>query len=109
MKYEPLYTFSLFILKAWAGIGSDISYYLNSHHIDLHVWAMQGKARCVSVRAIATTGVVAEKLLGRPCEDTITVTAEWENFNNNSGHQKSKGICLVKICCRTISTYIVWA
>ena len=27
--------------KAWAGLGSDISYYLNSHHIDLHVWAMQ--------------------------------------------------------------------
>ena len=23
--------------KAWAGLSSDISYYLNSHHIDFHV------------------------------------------------------------------------
>ena len=30
--------------KAWAGLGSDISYYLNSHHIDLHVWAMEVKS-----------------------------------------------------------------
>ena len=29
--------------QAWAGLGSDISYYLNSHHIDLHVWAMQAR------------------------------------------------------------------
>merc|ERR1711892_1217588 len=79
--------FQLETFKAWAGLGSDISYYLNSHHIDLHVWAMQGKARCVAVRAIASTGVVAEKILGRPCEDTITVTAEWENIASKSiGH-----------------------
>ena len=24
--------------RAWAGKNSDISYYLNSHHIDFHVW-----------------------------------------------------------------------
>jgi len=79
--------FQLETFKAWAGIGSDISYYLNSHHIDLHVWSMQGKARCVSVQAVASTGVVAEKLLGRPCEDTITVTAEWENIlTKSTGH-----------------------
>ena len=42
---------------------------------------MQGKGRCVSVSAVASEGVVAEKLLGRPCEDTITLTAEWENLN----------------------------
>jgi len=28
--------------KAWAGKASDISYYLNSHHVDFHVWSMQG-------------------------------------------------------------------
>jgi len=79
--------FQLETFKAWAGIGSDISYYLNSHHIDLHVWAMQGKARCVSVRAVASTGVVAEQILGRPCEDTITITAEWQNMQSGSlGH-----------------------
>ena len=28
--------------RAWAGISSDISYYLNSHHVDFHCWAMEG-------------------------------------------------------------------
>jgi len=84
--------FQLETFKAWAGIGSDISYYLNSHHIDMHVWAMQGKARCVSVRAVASTGVVAEKMLGRPCEDTITITAEWENLQaGEAGSNPSRG------------------
>ncbi|CAD7950648.1 unnamed protein product [Amoebophrya sp. A120] len=72
--------FQLETFRSWAGLSSDISYYLNSHHVDLHVWMMQGRARCVSVRALASTGV-AEELLGRPCEDTITLMAEWENIN----------------------------
>lgn len=37
--------FQLDTFKAWAGISSDISYYLNSHHIDFHCWAMEGLAR----------------------------------------------------------------
>jgi len=79
--------FQLETFKAWAGLGSDISYYLNSHHIDLHVWAMEGVARCVSVTGVASSGVVAEEMLGRPCEDTITLTAEWENIKDGSmGH-----------------------
>ena len=74
-------------LSTQAGLGSDISYYLNSHHIDLHVWAMEGVARCVSVVARASSGVVAEEMLGRPCEDTITLMAEWENLQDGSlGH-----------------------
>ncbi len=76
-----------YLFQSWAGVGSDISYYLNSHHIDLHVWTMQGLARCVGVTATASKGVVAEDLLGRPCEDTITVVAEWENMADLSrGH-----------------------
>mmetsp|Transcript_11586 Transcript_11586/g.21986 ORF Transcript_11586/g.21986 Transcript_11586/m.21986 type:complete len:415 (-) Transcript_11586:12-1256(-) len=71
--------------KDWAGISSDISYYLNSHHIDFHVWAMQGIAKPVSVYAIASTGV-AEKILKRPCEDTITVTVTWRNHSGSTGH-----------------------
>ena len=31
------YFFLLDTFKAWAGKSSDISYYLNSHHIDFHV------------------------------------------------------------------------
>ena len=52
---------------------------------------MQGKGRCVSVRAVASEGVVAQKILGRPCEDTITITAEWENLNNTD-QPTSKGM-----------------
>merc|ERR1711884_791240 len=62
--------FQLETFMAWAGLGSDISYYLNSHHIDLHVWAMEGVARCVSVAGVASSGVVAKEMLGRQCEDT---------------------------------------
>ena len=43
--------------------------------------------RCVSVTAVASSGVVAEELLGRQCEDTITLMAEWENISDGStGH-----------------------
>lgn len=31
--------------KAWAGKGSDISYYLNSHHIDYHEWCVGESSR----------------------------------------------------------------
>ena len=55
---------------------------------------MQGKGRCVSVSALASEGVVAEKMLGRPCEDTITLTAEWENLDSED-QQKSKGTYLI--------------
>jgi len=30
--------------RAWAGKSSDISYYLNSHHIDFLCWALEGLA-----------------------------------------------------------------
>mmetsp|Transcript_1098 Transcript_1098/g.3054 ORF Transcript_1098/g.3054 Transcript_1098/m.3054 type:complete len:416 (+) Transcript_1098:78-1325(+) len=70
--------------KEWAGISSDISYYLNAHHIDFHVWAMQGIAFPVSVHAFAATGV-AEKLLNRPCEDTITLNVVWKNLSGTVG------------------------
>lgn len=95
--------------KSWAGISSDISYYLNSHHIDLHVWALQNKAKCIGVTAFASNGVAAAKMLGRDCEDTvrgdvwkcltvfcdvghcwspqITINALWENTGSGAiGH-----------------------
>jgi D-galacturonate reductase len=66
--------------RAWAGLSSDISYYLNSHHVDFHEWVMAGgRGRPERVTALASTGI-AEKVLGRPCEDTITLAVEWTNF-----------------------------
>jgi D-galacturonate reductase len=64
--------------KAWAGLSSDISYYLNSHHIDFSEWTFGDRARPTRVTATAASGV-AEKVLGHKCEDTITVNATWEN------------------------------
>ena len=54
--------FQLDTFRSWAGISSDISYYLNSHHIDFHCWSMIGKAIPVSVVGTASTGVASEIL-----------------------------------------------
>ncbi|MDM5271880.1 Gfo/Idh/MocA family oxidoreductase [Sulfurovum sp. zt1-1] len=68
---------------SWAGISSDISYYLNAHHIDLLCWAVQDFAKPVSVVATASTGV-ADKKLEREVEDTITLTVQWENLQSGA-------------------------
>jgi D-galacturonate reductase len=58
---------------SWLGSGaSDISYYLNAHHIDLLEWCLEGKARPVLVFGSGSTGV-AKALTGADVEDTITL------------------------------------
>ncbi|RUM45367.1 MAG: gfo/Idh/MocA family oxidoreductase [Hydrogenimonas sp.] len=68
---------------AWAGISSDISYYLNSHHVDLLCWAIGDMAKPLSVYATSATGVADQKL-GRKVEDTITLTVQWENIKSGA-------------------------
>ena len=68
--------------RTWAGKSSDISYYLNAHHIDFNVWTTQGLARPVSVAATASDGVAKSK--GIETEDTITLTTQWENLKSGS-------------------------
>jgi D-galacturonate reductase len=80
---HQLHTFA-----AWAGRGSDISYYLNSHHIDFHCWALQGLARPERVTAAAATGV-CKATLDVDAEDTIALTVEWRNLGSGS-----KGVAL---------------
>ncbi|MHC4995894.1 MAG: Gfo/Idh/MocA family protein [Planctomycetota bacterium] len=63
---------------AWAGQASDISYYLNAHHVDFSTWALAGKARPISVHASASEGVAKGK--GVDTEDTITLTVNWQNL-----------------------------
>jgi D-galacturonate reductase len=63
--------------RSWAGKSSDISYYLNAHHVDFHLWCVQPFARPVAVSALASTGVAQG--LGIPTEDTITLCVTWEN------------------------------
>ncbi len=62
----------------WAGVSSDISFYLNSHHVDYHCWCMQGIATPVNVSAMASTGV-ANAALCRDCADSITLMVQWRN------------------------------
>src|SRR3954466_15083898 len=68
--------------RSWAGRSSDISYYLNAHHIDFNVWSVSHIARPVSVTAMASTGVA--KAEGIDAEDTITLGTQWENIKSGS-------------------------
>jgi D-galacturonate reductase len=68
--------------RAWAGKSSDISYYLNAHHVDFNVWSVAHVARPVSVTALASTGVASS--LGIDAEDTITLGVQWENFRSGA-------------------------
>lgn len=45
--------------RAWAGKSSDINYYLNSHHIDVHNWMVSHMAHPTRVTALAATGARA--------------------------------------------------
>lgn len=66
--------------KAWAGKSSDISYYLNSHHVDWSEWTLEGIAKPVRVTATGSTGIA--KARGMETEDSITLTVQWENLND---------------------------
>lgn len=68
--------------KAWAGKSSDISYYLNSHHIDFSEWTLSGIARPIRVTATSSTGVAKAK--GMDTEDSITLTVQWQNYNDKT-------------------------
>jgi D-galacturonate reductase len=70
--------------KRWAGKSSDISYYLNSHHVDFHAWALEGIARPVKVTAMASTGIACDAPYNLDTEDTITLSVQWENTSSGS-------------------------
>ena len=64
----------------WAGKSSDINYYLNSHHIDIHCWSCLAFAFPVRVTAMASTGIADARLqTGNRIEDTITLMVQWQN------------------------------
>jgi D-galacturonate reductase len=77
---QPKYQLETF--RSWAGKSSDISYYLNAHHIDFNVWSVGHVARPVSVTALASCGVA--KAQGIDAEDTITLGVQWENIESGS-------------------------
>ncbi|KAF2210876.1 hypothetical protein CERZMDRAFT_113031 [Cercospora zeae-maydis SCOH1-5] len=63
--------------KAWAGKDSDISYYLNSHHIDI-CESMVPSYRPVRVTGSASTGIATDLGCVPETEDTITLLVDWE-------------------------------
>jgi len=71
--------------RAWAGRDSDISYYLSSHHIDIHCWMMQGKAVPTRVVASAATGIATSEPYNcvPQTEDTITLLVDWESLSSS--------------------------
>ena len=63
--------------KAWAGKDSDISYYLNSHHVDV-CESMVGEAYApVRVTASASKGIATDLGCTHETEDTITLLVDW--------------------------------
>lgn len=68
--------------KAWAGKSSDISYYLNSHHVDWSEWTLSNIARPIRVTGTGSTGVAKGK--GMETEDSITLTVQWENMDDKT-------------------------
>ncbi|TKA77009.1 hypothetical protein B0A55_01962 [Friedmanniomyces simplex] len=63
--------------KAWAGKDSDISYYLNSHHIDVNE-SMVPEYRPTKVTGSASKGIATDLGCVPETEDTITLLVDWE-------------------------------
>ena len=68
--------------RSWAGTASDISYYLNAHHIDFHHWTVGAFAVPVGVSALAATGVAHATEI--PAEDTISLSVQWKNVSSGN-------------------------
>lgn len=63
--------------KAWAGKESDISYYLNSHHVDICA-SMVPDYMPIKVTASAAKGAAEELGCVKGTEDTITLLVVWQ-------------------------------
>lgn len=64
--------------KSWAGVESDISYYLNSHHIDIcESMVTQLGYVPVKVSASASKGVATSLGCNEKTEDTISLLVHW--------------------------------
>src|SRR5690606_5054282 len=71
---------------AWAGRDSDISFYLNSHHVDIHDTLVRPLGWTpASVVAAGATGVAEGLGCVAGTEDTISLLTEWENPQHHAG------------------------
>ncbi|KAL2260005.1 hypothetical protein VTK26DRAFT_6127 [Humicola hyalothermophila] len=73
--------------KAWAGVDSDISYYLNSHHVDIcDSMVSQLGYVPVKVSASASKGVATSLGCHEATEDTISLLVHWEKQGDPTKH-----------------------
>jgi len=73
--------------KAWAGVDSDISYYLNSHHIDICDSMVSPLGYVpVKVSASASKGVATNLGCNDATEDTISLLVHWEKKDDPGKH-----------------------
>ncbi|EGS21074.1 uncharacterized protein CTHT_0029150 [Thermochaetoides thermophila DSM 1495] len=73
--------------KAWAGVDSDISYYLNSHHIDICDSMVSPLGYVpVKVSASASKGVATSLGCNEATEDTISLLVHWEKKGDPTKH-----------------------
>lgn len=71
--------------RAWAGRESDISYYLNSHHVDICEWMVRGAGWTPrTVRASGSRGVAESLGCAAGTEDTITLLVDWEHVGDSN-------------------------
>jgi D-galacturonate reductase len=71
--------------KSWAGKESDISYYLNSHHIDICDSMIQDRGYLpVKVSATSSKGVALDLGCHEDTEDTITLLVTWARKDDPS-------------------------
>ena len=61
------------------------SYYISSHHIDIHCWFMQGRAVPTRVTASAATGIATSEPFNcvPQTEDTITLLVDWQSLSSS--------------------------
>jgi D-galacturonate reductase len=74
--------------SAWAS-QTDISYYLNSHHVDFHCWCLTSleqstgqRWRPTTVFASGSYGIANQEPYNFTTEDSITLTVQWETMNS---------------------------
>lgn len=81
----------LHTFKHWAS-HSDISYYLNAHHIDFHTWALCSPPSAISTRkwrptvvtACGSYGVANSEPFNIDTEDSITLTVHWKQMGTEN-------------------------
>ncbi|KAI9733498.1 MAG: hypothetical protein M1818_007246 [Claussenomyces sp. TS43310] len=73
--------------KAWAGVDSDISYYLNSHHVDICESMVQPMGFTpVKVVASASKGTATGLGCDPVTEDTISLLVHWVKASDPTKH-----------------------